>query len=65
MAIVQASQDSEVLTLFEAAKLVKVSEKTLYLQVKAGKIPHFRIGSQYRFVRSELLAWARSGVSVN
>ena len=54
----------EVLTLFEAAKLLQVSEKTLYLQLKNGKIPHFRIGSQYRFVRSELLSWARSGVSV-
>jgi excisionase family DNA binding protein len=50
----------DVLTLFEAAKLLQVSEKTLANQAKAGQVPHCRIGKQFRFVRGELLAWARS-----
>lgn len=49
----------EVLTLHAAAKLLQVSEKTLWTEARAGRVPHFRIGKQYRFVRAELLAWAR------
>lgn len=54
------SPPSEVLTLFDAAKLLRVSEKTLWAQVRAGAIPHFKIGKQYRFSKAELLDWARS-----
>jgi nitrogen PTS system EIIA component len=61
MAVSQAP--AEVLTLFDAAKLLQVSEKTLSAQARAGAVPHFRIGKQYRFNRQELLDWARSGKS--
>jgi excisionase family DNA binding protein len=47
------------LTLFEASKLLQVSEKTLAAQAKAGQVPHCRVGKQFRFVRGELLNWAR------
>jgi PTS system nitrogen regulatory IIA component len=57
------SPTSEVLTLFDAAKLLKVSEKTLSAQARAGKVPHFKIGKQYRFNKAELLDWARSSKS--
>jgi excisionase family DNA binding protein len=50
----------DVLTLYEASQLLKVSEKTLANESKAGQVPHCRIGKQFRFVRGELLAWARS-----
>ncbi len=49
----------DILTTFEAAKLLKVSEKTLRCEVST--IPHFKIGKQFRFVRGELLRWARCG----
>lgn len=54
---------SEVLTLFDAAKEFKVSEKTLWAEAKAGRVPHFKVGKQYRFLRSLLLEWARSSNS--
>jgi len=54
---------SEVLTLFDAAKEFKVSEKTLWAEAKAGRVPHFKVGKQYRFLKSELLDWARSSKS--
>ncbi len=54
------TQQPEVLKLLEAAKLLQVSEKTLWQEAKAGKIPHFRVGKQFRFIRTELLEWARS-----
>jgi excisionase family DNA binding protein len=59
----QATPSDEVLTLHEGAQFVKVSEKTLWAEAKAGRVPHFKLGKQYRFVRSELLEWARSSGS--
>lgn len=52
------AKDQEFLTLYEAAKLLQVSEKTLARQANAGEIPHCKIGKQYRFVKAELLSWA-------
>lgn len=60
MAISTTAAADEVLTLHAAAKLLQVSEKTLWSEAKAGKVPHFKIGKQYRFVRAELLNWAKS-----
>ncbi|MHC4887010.1 MAG: helix-turn-helix domain-containing protein [Planctomycetota bacterium] len=47
------------LTVKETAALLRVSEKTVYRWVGKGKVPHVRVGGQYRFPRSELLSWAR------
>ncbi|MFN8608764.1 MAG: PTS sugar transporter subunit IIA [Vulcanimicrobiota bacterium] len=44
----------------EAARLLSVSEKTIYRWLKAGLLPGYRVNDQYRFNRSELLAWAVS-----
>ncbi|MDP1563940.1 MAG: helix-turn-helix domain-containing protein [Pirellulaceae bacterium] len=51
----------EILTLYEASKHLQVSEKTLAQQAKAGLVPHFRIGKQFRFVREVLMEWAKTG----
>ena len=51
-------QADTVLTLFEAAKRLKVSERTLWQLAKDKAIPHFRVGKQYRFLSSALDAWA-------
>ncbi|MBX3170667.1 MAG: helix-turn-helix domain-containing protein [Candidatus Eremiobacteraeota bacterium] len=44
----------------EAARLLSVSEKTIYRWIRAGSLPGYRVHDQYRFNRSELLAWAIS-----
>jgi len=44
----------------EAAKLLSVSEKTIYRWVRGGLLPVYRVNGQYRFHRQELLAWAIS-----
>lgn len=44
----------------EAARLLNVSEKTLYRWISERKLPSLRINGQYRFSRSELLEWASS-----
>ena len=40
------------------AKLLSVSEKTIYRWLNEGIIPAYRVNDQYRFNRAELLEWA-------
>ncbi|MGC8988875.1 MAG: PTS sugar transporter subunit IIA [Verrucomicrobiia bacterium] len=42
----------------DVAKLLSVSEKTVYRWVEQGNLPAYRINQQYRFNRAELLEWA-------
>ena len=46
------------LTVKSSARLLRVSEKTVYRWISAGKIPYHRVGNQYRFDRNELATWA-------
>src|SRR3546814_18855758 len=56
------SQASEhILTVAEAARLLKVHPNTVRNLIKAGTIPAARVGRQWRFVEAELVAWIRSG----
>jgi PTS system nitrogen regulatory IIA component len=48
------------LSVRDSARLLNVSEKTIYRWVKLGKLPAFRVNEQYRFNRAELLEWATS-----
>ena len=45
-------------TLRDAAKLLQVSEKTLYRWIQKGVLPAYRIHDEYRFNRVELEEWA-------
>jgi nitrogen PTS system EIIA component len=42
----------------EAARLLTISEKTVYRWIRRGTLPAYRINGQYRFSRAELLEWA-------
>lgn len=44
----------------EAARLLAVSEKTVYRWIKGEIIPAYRVHESYRFNRAELLEWATS-----
>ncbi|MBT9587320.1 helix-turn-helix domain-containing protein [bacterium] len=48
------------LSIQDAAQLLGVSEKTIYRWIKKGALPACRVSDQYRFNRSELLAWGLS-----
>ncbi|MFH1885468.1 MAG: helix-turn-helix domain-containing protein, partial [Pseudomonadota bacterium] len=52
----------------DVAKLLGVSEKTVYRWIAQRKLPAHRINDQYRFNRTELLEWAtanREPISVD
>jgi len=42
------------LTVPEVAKMLRMSRQTIYNMVKAGDIPHFRVGNKVRFNRADL-----------
>jgi excisionase family DNA binding protein len=49
--------DHEVLTLKELCDLLRVHPSTVYKLLREGKIPSFRIGSEWRFRRDVILGW--------
>jgi nitrogen PTS system EIIA component len=48
------------LTVKDAARVLAVSEKTIYRWVDQGILPAYRVNDRYRFNRAELLEWATS-----
>lgn len=48
------------LSVRDAARLLRVSEKTIYRWIKQQAIPAYRMQDQYRFSQGELLEWATS-----
>jgi len=50
-------QGPEVLTLSEAAALIRVVEADLEAEAERGDVPARRIGGQWRFLRAALLDW--------
>jgi len=50
----------EILTLDEVAKYLKVSERTVYDWAQRGEIPAGKIGTVWRFKKSELEQWVNA-----
>lgn len=48
------------LTVKDLARLLDVSEKTIYRWINQGYIPSYQVHEQYRFNRAEILEWATS-----
>ncbi len=48
------------LTVKDAARLLSVSDKTIYRWIKLELIPAYRVRGQHRFNRAELIEWATS-----
>ena len=53
----QDLDSKELLTAKEVEKMLAISVKTIYSYVQRGIIPHLRIQSNVRFLRSEILDW--------
>lgn len=47
--------------LVEASQQLRVSERTMWRLVRDGKIPHKRVGKQYRFSPAVLQEWLAAG----
>ena len=49
--------DSELLTVTEVAKLLRLTPKGVYAMISARRIPFVRVSNRVRFIRSELHRW--------
>lgn len=52
--------DPDVLTVAEAAKLLRIGRNTLYDAIGRGEVPHRRFGKTIRLSRSALMVWIGS-----
>lgn len=57
--------DDDILTIDEVAKYLRVSERTVYDWAQRGEIPSGKIGTVWRFKKSELEKWVNDRLSVN
>lgn len=53
------SDAGEILTVGEVADFLKVTERTIYRLAATKRIPAFKVGGSWRFVRAEIDRWIR------
>jgi len=49
--------DDDIITVKELAEYLKIAEKTAYRFASEGKVPGFKVGSAWRFRKSEIDRW--------
>ena len=57
--------DDDILTIEEVAKYLRVSERTVYDGAQKGEIPAGKIGTVWRFKKSEIERWVNERLSAN
>jgi len=50
---------SELMTAEETCRYLKITPRTLYRYLQNHQIPAFKLGKEWRFVRSDLEQWIR------
>ena len=53
----------EWMTVQDVAEYLKLGKTKIYQYVQHGRIPGYKVGGQWRFHRSEIDDWIRSGKS--
>ncbi|MDL1957206.1 MAG: helix-turn-helix domain-containing protein [Candidatus Desulfofervidus auxilii] len=48
---------SEIMTLEETARYLKIGKSTLYKMARKGKIPAVKIANQWRFIKEDIDKW--------
>jgi excisionase family DNA binding protein len=51
---------SELMTAEETCRYLKITPRTLYRYLQGHQIPAFKLGKEWRFVRSDLEQWIRN-----
>jgi excisionase family DNA binding protein len=47
--------DHEILMVKEVSELLKIHESTVYKMIREGRIPAFKIGSDWRFLKDQIV----------
>jgi excisionase family DNA binding protein len=59
----KAKPTSDILTITEVAEYLKVAERTLYRLAAGKKIPAFKVGGTWRFLRADIDQWIKRQTS--
>lgn len=51
------SEESDLIRIKEVARILDVTEKTVYRMANDSEIPAFKIGGSWRFKRKEITEW--------
>ncbi|MFH1847598.1 MAG: helix-turn-helix domain-containing protein [Candidatus Omnitrophota bacterium] len=54
----------EILTIADASRLLKLSKSTVYNLAQKKKIPAFKLGKSWRFVKAYLIRWIEEGARI-
>ena len=60
-----AQSDSEILTVLEVARFLRVPKSTVYKLARLGQLPASKIGKHWRFLRRDIHDWMRARASQN
>ena len=52
-----SAEGEVILTIKEVADYLKVTERTIYRLSQAKKIPSFKVGGMWRYLRKDIDAW--------
>lgn len=55
----------KLLTLTEAAEILKISKRTLHRMIQQGQIPAFKVGGQWRILESRFQQWVEGEGGTN
>ena len=55
--ILKAMPNDDIMTVKELADYLEIAEKTAYRFASEGKVPGFKVGSAWRFRKSEIDRW--------
>lgn len=59
MTMPNSSSEGEILTIKQVAEYLKVTDRTIYRLAAAKKIPAFKVGGTWRFLRPDIENWIR------
>ena len=58
-----ATNDVSILNLTETAEYLRVSNQTVYNMIKDGRIKAYKVGREWRFLRSDILSYINNSTS--
>lgn len=57
--VMSKAPKTELMTAPETCRYLKITQRTLYRYLQSRQIPAFKLGKEWRFVRSDLDQWIR------
>lgn len=60
----ETTRSGDLMTVEETCRYLKITRRTLYRYLQNHRLPAFKLGKEWRFVRSDLEQWIRHRTQV-